>query len=670
MKAMDLMTGLNGVRDSFIMEAEEFRLGKRKPRRVPVKKLWLIAAIIALTLLLVGCAVAYILRMQNLKVGEYRFYIPTEYDENGEVIPVESQEPITLLSVQRTNMEALAEWIAFTNTYDQDLTIAGEADKAAKSGKLWDIPENYRMTYGCYSQEMVDRLNQIAEKYQLKLLSSFIPLNYYENSVLFRCLGINGLVYDKPNVQVKYWDGDFHLEGTFDLNMVVTGNFEGWKWEESSVYYRYSLKGYFDPATDTMLESRNYTQWDYTRKDGKRVLLVLGEENARIYADLPDAFVTIGLEPVILVNDSEEPMTKEALQQLAELFDLSVKPQSATMAQVEKYMADAQAAHEAELEASQAEREAMYAAGYQNFVKYRLETFHRPENLSYALYDLNGDGIQELIINGLDILSMKDGISYRYFDVSEAILPAGKVVPCEDGIFEVYSEFFEVHQYHFYQANSDTAAFLTGIIHDTKADKWYKSLDGGTENTSPISEEEAKAILAAHPQKQIQWLPLVKFGQAYAAGTYTDPYAAYIADALARYDNAETFRYALMDLNGDGVQELITAQPDSQTMTIFTIQAGERKQYADSVSYICEGGILEKVEEGMDSGKYYGFFRCGTDGPELIEKIVRDPITLYWGHVQSGKEGRTVRAEEAQAVLDSYQHINLNWKLFPEYPLR
>ena len=57
MKAMDLLVGFNSVKDSYVISAEEFRQGKRK--RLPTRKMWLIAAVIALTLLLVGCAVAY-----------------------------------------------------------------------------------------------------------------------------------------------------------------------------------------------------------------------------------------------------------------------------------------------------------------------------------------------------------------------------------------------------------------------------------------------------------------------------------------------------------------------------------------------------------------------------------------------------------------------------------
>ena len=61
MKAMDLLVGFGSVKDSYVISAEEFRQGKNKAqiKRLSTRKMWLIAAVIALTLLLVGCAVAY-----------------------------------------------------------------------------------------------------------------------------------------------------------------------------------------------------------------------------------------------------------------------------------------------------------------------------------------------------------------------------------------------------------------------------------------------------------------------------------------------------------------------------------------------------------------------------------------------------------------------------------
>ena len=676
MKAIDLLVGFGSVKDSYVISAEEFRQGKKETqiKRLSTRKMWLIAAVIALMLLLVGCAVIYVLRMQDMKVGEYSFYVPTEYDENGNVIPVETQEPITLLSLQGTNMEALAEWLAFTNSYDQDGTILIEADG---TGSEWELPDNYHLTYGCYSQEMVDKLDEIVNKYHLKLLSSYIPLNYYESSVLLNSLGLKGLVKTDPDVQVEYGDGDFHIEGTFTLNMEISLDMGDWSWEQGSASYRYSLKDYFDPLTGSMLESHEYTQWDYTRKDGKKVLLVLNEGTARIYADLPKAFISIYLDPVICVDGNEVSMTQEALQQLAELFDLSIEPQPTTMEQVEKYKAEAQAQYEADRAASRAEHEAMYAAGYKEFVEYRLGTVPNPENVSYVLYDVNGDGVEELIINSLDILSMKDGQSYKYFDLTNTGVFIGRFQPCEGNVFEVYCEDLGMYQHYFYQANAESASFITGVSHDASNGAWYlHSKDGAyTENRKQITEEEAQRILDSYTRIEFRWLPLKRFGEPPVSMDYSDPYAQYIAGALVRYDNAKNYTYALMDLNRDSIEELITFQPgsgqDTASLRIFTIQNGELTQYASDVSYICAGGILEECEEGQsDQGEYYAFYRCGATGPEFIEKIVRDPYTLYWGRVQAGQEGRTVREEEAMEVIASYQHLSLDMRLFTEYPMQ
>ena len=60
MNAMDLITGLNDIQDSFITDAGVFRSQIRHTSHLSKRKLWLAAAIIALLLLLVGCAVVYV----------------------------------------------------------------------------------------------------------------------------------------------------------------------------------------------------------------------------------------------------------------------------------------------------------------------------------------------------------------------------------------------------------------------------------------------------------------------------------------------------------------------------------------------------------------------------------------------------------------------------------
>ena len=137
-----------------------------------------------------------------------------------------------------------------------------------------------------------------------------------------------------------------------------------------------------------MLESHDYQQWDYTRKDGKTVLLVLNEGTARIYADLPEAFVSVYLDPVIWVQGEKTPMPREALEQFAELFDLDVKPVPADTESVEKYKAEALRQYEADRADAQAKHEAQYLKGYESFVEYRLAKDPSPSTLSYILYDV------------------------------------------------------------------------------------------------------------------------------------------------------------------------------------------------------------------------------------------------------------------------------------------
>lgn len=679
MKPDDILDMIGDAKGAYVWDAQQVRSGAVPipKRKLPTKKMWLIAAIVALMLLLVGCTVVYLLRMQDMKVGEYSFYVPDEYDEDGNVIPHETHEPIIQLSLQGMNMEALSEWTAFTNTYDQDLSIAHEADR---TGSSWDLPDNYHLTYGCYSQEMVDKLNVIVEKYDLKLLSEYVVFNWWESRALLDSLSIDSLFYDDSGAQ--YWDGDLHLEGTFNINILLTLDMGGWTWEEGTVSYRYSLKDYFDPLTGFMQESQDYQQWDYTRQDGKTVLLVLNEGTARIYADMPDAFVSISLDPVIWVDGEKTPMTKKALEQFAELFDLDVKPIPTTMETVEKYKAEALAKYEADRANAQAEHDAQYLKGYESFVEYRLSNAPNPEELSYILFDVNGDGIEELVINGFEILSIKDGQSYKYCDLTQTGVIVARFRPCEGNIFEVWTEDIGIYQHYFYRANTESAEFITGVTRDNTG--WYQVLsDGYGGQMKQITEAEAQAIVDSYTRIDFDWLPLKHYGEPVLSITYEDPYARYIARKLERYDDADTFEYALMDLSGNGEPELITCESAYMgdgskyyALKVYTIKDGQLWDWdvdINNFSYVCEGGILEASADDPSRGQqesFWQYYRVTEDGLESIERVFLDPLTMYWGHVVTGQEGKTVTEEEAMAVRNSYRRIHLDMKPFTEYPLK
>ncbi len=682
MKTMELLVSLDNVKDAYVIGAEDFRQG-RQGKRLSVKRVWLIAAAVALMLLLVGCAVVYVLRMQDLTVGEWKDDVPVVFDENGDRIPIETREPTTLLSLQNVNMEALAEWLEFTENSDKDHTVMRAADAALKSGNRWDIPWNYYITYGCYSKEMAAKLDEIVEKYDLKLLSAYETFMYYQSQAMLDCLGVESLVYDDTGVE--YWGGYLHPEGTFDMDMALNLDMGEWSLKENWASYRYSVKDYFDAQTGGMKESQTYTQWDYTRKDGMTVLLILNENTARIYADLPEAFISVHVDPVMMVAGEEVPMTQEALEQMAEFFDLSIRPQPTTLENVQKYLSDSQAAFEAEKDAADAREEEKLqntmTQGYEALVDYHLENSMSPERASYLLRDVNGDGVEELIISGSMIYSLRDGEAYEYFNITESGSVGCRFRPCEGNVFEVYSEYDFVtnHEYLFYRANADGAEFITGVTYNTNQDIWYRNLtDGWESEKEQITAEEAQKILSEFTRVEFDWLPLIKYGQPVRSTECTDPYAKYIADRLDRFEEAVDYTYTLMDLNGDGREELITRDQivvhkgeRCINLNVHTILNGKfHTMDLYGFSYVCEGGILESSADDGDSGAYYAYYTVTADGVEMIERVVREPYYAYWGHVPAGQEGKTISEEKAMSILSSYKRIELDMKPFTQYPFQ
>ena len=673
----DILDMVGDAKGCYVWDAQQIRSGQISTvRRTTSRKVWLIAAVIAILLMLVGCTVAYVLRMQNLKVGEYISYIPTEYDEDGNVIPVETREQPAILSLQGVNMDALAEWVSFTYSYDQDLEIAIEADNV---GNYWDYPDGYWLTYGCYSQEMVDKLNAIVEKYDLKLLSEYIIFEWWESDALLKSLSLDSLWLNDTGVE--YLDGDMHPEGTFQLYMLLAMDLDTCSLDNNFVGYRYSFKEYFDQATDFMYESNDYQQWDYTRKDGKKVLLVLNDDTARIYVDLPDAFVSAHFDPVIYVDGEQKTMTQDVLEQLAELLDLDIKPKPVSMIEIEQYKAESFTRREHEKASAQVDHEKQYLKGYESFVQYRLEKSPNTSELSYILYDINGDGEEELIINSYEILSMKDGQSYKYCDLLQTGVFIPRFRPCEGGVFEVWTEDLGVYQHYFYQADAEEASFITGVTYE--ADRWYQVLTDGTDGQKKlITEAEAQEIMSSYRAIDFDWLPLKRYGETIMSITYTDPYARYIARKLERYEKAETFAYTLLDLNEDGIEELITQEigymGDGREFPILYVHSIKNGELWDMnspymyYSYVLEGGMLEIEEMREPDGVFYSYFQITKDGIMEIEKVVRDPATLYWGHAVAGQEGKTVTKEKAMSIIDTYKakRIELDMRPFEEYPFK
>ena len=679
MNANEILDMIGDAKGTYLWETQKYRDGTAGAK--PLPRLWLVAAVIGLMLLLVGCTVAYVLRLQDLKVAEYRPTTPTVYDENGDVISLPTLAPRTQITLQGANQEALAEWNSFCRDYDPDGAIV-----TANDNNELGIPNPYYIPYGCYSWEMVNKLDEIVQKYDLKLLSPDVGCQYYESSVLFSSLGIDGVFHG----DVEYLAGYFYPEGIFNIALLFQPDTDQWPYEDNLAEYYYSVKEYFDPVYYEVADLENCTQWNYTRSDGRTVLLVMNDEWARIIADLQDALVTVSFASSKWDGGTKVQMTQSALEQISEQFDFSIQPHPADMTKVDALMEAAQAAYEAERAAA---AENLYTKGYEQYIQQKLEkaaahSTRTRDGLFYALCDLNGDGVMELLSGGKaslwEILSMRDGKSFQYADCEKiSSLAALQFTVCENHVLElerIRDNSAEI--WYYFRAEAEGLTYLEGL--EKNEDTWYSLPVSPTEGPdaevrTEITEQQAQAIIAFYVplETQPQWQQMKRYGEPVKPIPWTDPYAIYIAEALEWLEDAGKLTYTLMDLNGDGVQELIardilTTQAGGTepvyTLSVHTIVDGKLVfVQPHGLTGVCEGGILMYGEE---DGTHYEFYRMKGTELELIEMIYQDRIQKYWVRAVEGENPQSSHCSEetARSYIAQYHPIELNMKPFSEYP--
>ena len=152
MNAQDILDMIGDAKGTYIWDAQQVRSGEvpARVRSFSGRKLLLIAALVSLLLMLVGCAVVYMLHLQDLKIGEHTVIAPeNSFSESAEVeLDVLSLQGIT----GSGNYLANQEWLAFTQSYEPEL------------GDYWVSEEEY-WAYNVLNQVMVDKLDEICEKY-------------------------------------------------------------------------------------------------------------------------------------------------------------------------------------------------------------------------------------------------------------------------------------------------------------------------------------------------------------------------------------------------------------------------------------------------------------------------------------------------------------------------
>ena len=520
MKGEKMLIGLSYIDRKFIEESENDTVSGKKLHETTkqesnhsmkrtIKRPLLIAAIIALMLFLMGCAAVVLLHLNDLKIGTSTYTQYPLYLEDGTKTPA-TEKVKEIISVQGVaespNQKAAKEWYEFTKAYD--------ITQKYPDGIPDFTPTKDYDAYWVLTQELVDKVDEICNKYNLKLAGEGALLLTQAENRIPEILGIDSILKNDTSAQASYLGGRFYECGNFNLDYRVT--VEGL--QEVKVEYSYADKAYFSSYYLTMDEPESVREWNYTTKDGTQLLLVKDADYGHIFCDWEDAFLHIQLGGKM----EEVPnMTKAEMEAVAEVLDYTLKSgkvenMHALAEELDKLYRtptpvdpEEEARRQAEYEAHQ--RHDSFAAlitdirnNEDYFTCYSSDTYvDFWETMEYCLMDANGDGEDDLILgrdgNISAIWTMKHG------KTAGLAGSWAKGYLCEGYIFE-WAVLEDGSHYHSYR-NLKTGEGLGEISYYPSDGVWYFQKGNEPEE---ITEAEAFEIMNSYVHVELPEMKSVK----------------------------------------------------------------------------------------------------------------------------------------------------------------
>ena len=673
MNPMDIMKGLNGIKDGFVMDAQDFRQGKRKVRHIPHKKLGLIAAIIALALLLVGCTVVYVLRLQDMAFGQ----------DTQEVLGSGVQDR-TLLSLQGVKgtpgYQATKEWHEWLKTYDPDDRIYHSQEAFSE-----DFGDDY-YAYNLYTREMKDKLDEICDKYQLNLLGKM----YVDPDEAAACkaLGIQGILRSDARAQTNFGSVRYYADGSFTVGGKMTLETQVWPYEEI-VTFSCCRKDSFSDLYGSVGPEGTYEEWTYTTTQGVDVLLVLEQRNAMnqqifLMADRGEYVFTFH------ALEYDRAWTREALEAYAEAFDFTIQPQRVHQ---EALAQTQQRREEADEEIAQDfDKKAHFYSdlGYDARIKSRMEFITHPSQLGFCLMDLNGDGAEELIVgeNGYIIAiytKRDDGTQYimsptiaypsvvyeSYSYVSGMGFGLGGSATymylCADNVIaNVFVCTDGSVAYHFVKGENGNFVWDKSIVHYTENSEYYRGNawvlypESPAYGSVPSTEAEFNEILSSHPRLPITLTPITQYPLADSApsgiGMPDEVYSSYGAIFQNWEAPVDGWNYSLLDLDGDGQDELFLTKGDWKG--VLTVKNGRVKilECGQDIR-ICKGNYILHTCSYLDGNSATSVYKVQNGNAVLVDYVrydnSRENPWLYAPDAQD-ESLKPITQQQYEGILSKY----------------
>lgn len=510
----DILDLIGDVHSEYIAEAQSHR-EEKNARRSPVKIILLAAA---LAVFLTGCAYA-VLRLQNLKLGEYTPpALPTE-TQSVDAGEVKNRDIISLQGFDNSpNFQATKEWITFRESYDPDRALMKAADQSG-----FAAPEEY-ISYNCYTQEMVDKIDEICHTYKLKPLG-ICWTEQMNIQAMFDLLGIRGITGTSGKNIVT--SGRYYQSGSFGADGEVTLSSLSHK-----IYYQFhsAMKNTLDYVSLNVGNIGDFKEWSYKTQNGTEVLLALSSEKALILADRDDCFISVN---ILNPSEGESAMTAADLEAVADTFDLTYQAHPVDPAAGNARQQAEEAEFQAEQDALAAQwnaggEEAFWAeeerkfhetyrkTGYAEFIQDSLKDPVR-KNARYLLQDVTGDGIAELMLQ----YEKKNESNETYTETCVMTLRPDGLTDCillsncevfKNGVFGYIAESDMNRTYDYFRLDGTKNLYESeircGFAMYDRAYGWVKAVDN---DYVSISEAEAEGIISAYVPLTSGWQPISEF---------------------------------------------------------------------------------------------------------------------------------------------------------------
>ena len=199
-----------------------------------------------------------------------------------------------------------------------------------------EYPAEYA-AYNIYTQEMKDKLDEIVDKYDLKLIGQTIPFRTEE--LVCKALGLENILVPGSNAVMDLDYAGYQECGNLNMDFTVSipGDDEHSE-QKTSCHVYYMHKDAFTEDVISLGEMETWEEWNYTTASGEEVLIFRSPEDWRgfIFCDMPNYTVTLRYTFIHeqYGNDADgnmcvdrEVMTDQQIEQLADIIDFSIEPQ-------------------------------------------------------------------------------------------------------------------------------------------------------------------------------------------------------------------------------------------------------------------------------------------------------------------------------------------------------